>query len=128
MAMAEGQEHPDELGISMWHSAVCPVIGLRGDLRAATVPAFFAQIARVFAVRPDVVVVDLSQLAFCDFEGVAALLGAHRRARRIGARLVLAGTQGRCAQILHRTGLDQIFRPLPGPATVTAATPGGQAA
>jgi anti-sigma B factor antagonist len=105
----------------MWHSAVCPVIGLQGELRAATVADFFDQMGRILADRPDVVVVDLSRLVFCDFDGVAALLGAYRRARQLGAELVLAGAQGRCAQILHRTGLDQIFRSLPAQA-VAAAT------
>jgi anti-anti-sigma factor len=118
-----GQGHKDGLTIGMWHSEVCPVIGLEGDLQAATVNNFFDQMGRVLADRPDVVVVDLSRVAFCDFDGVAALVGAYRRARHLGARLVLAGAQGRCAQILHRTGLDQILRPLPARAEAAAAIP-----
>lgn len=116
-----GLGQQDALTIGMWHSTVCPVIRLQGELRAATAADFFDQMARVFAERPDVVVVDLSRLAFCDFDGVAALLKAYRRARQLGARLVLAGAQGRCAQILHRTGLTQLLRPLPGRAEAAAA-------
>ncbi|MGN9842467.1 STAS domain-containing protein [Nonomuraea sp. H19] len=99
------------------------MIGLQGELQAATVNDFCDQMGRVLADRPDVVVVDLSRLAFCDFDGVAALVGAYRRARQLGAELVLAGAQGRCAQTLHRTGLDHIFRPLPvqAEAALTAA-------
>lgn len=118
-----GQGHKDGLTIGMWHSEVCPVIGLQGDLQAATVGDFFDQMGRVLAERPDVVVVDLSRVAFCDFDGVAALVGAYRRARHLGAHLVLAGAQGRCAQILHRTGLDQILRPVPARAEAAAAIP-----
>jgi anti-sigma B factor antagonist len=107
----------------MWHSEVCPVIGLQGELQAATVGDFFDQMGRVLADRPDVVVVDLSRVAFCDFDGVSALVGADRRARQLGTRLVLAGAQGRCAQILHRTGLDQILRPLPVEAEAATTIP-----
>ncbi|WP_327591402.1 STAS domain-containing protein (plasmid) [Nonomuraea sp. NBC_00507] len=109
--MQERGQRQDALG--MWHSDVCPVVGLQGELQEATVADFFDQMGRILAERPDLVVVDISRLAFCDFDSVAALVGAHRRARQIGAELVLAGVQGRCAQILHRTGLDHIFRPLP---------------
>ncbi|MFI6741215.1 hypothetical protein ACIBI9_50575 [Nonomuraea sp. NPDC050451] len=48
-----------------------------------------------------------------------------RRARELGGRLVLAGVQGRCARLLHRTGLDRIFRLLPGPAVTGGAGPSG---
>jgi anti-anti-sigma factor len=116
-------QNQDGLNIRMWHSAVCPVIGLQGELQAATVGDFFEQMGRIFAGRPNVVVVDLSRLAFCDFEGVAALLGAYRRARQLGGRLVLAAAQGRCAQMLHRTGLDQILLPVPARAEAAAAIP-----
>ncbi|MEV1176255.1 STAS domain-containing protein [Nonomuraea sp. NPDC049784] len=118
-----GQGQKDGLTIGMWHSDVCPVIDLQGELQAATVNDFFDQMGRVLANRPDVVVVDLSRVAFCDFDGVAALVSAYRRARQLGARLVLAGAQGRCAQILHRTGLNQILRPLPVEAEAAAAIP-----
>ncbi|MGI5290997.1 STAS domain-containing protein [Nonomuraea polychroma] len=115
-----GQGTEDGLTIGMWHSEVCPVIGLQGELQAATVAGFFDEVGRILAERPDVVVVDVSRLAFCDFDGVAALVGAYRRARQLGAELVLAGAQGRCAQILHRMGLDHIFRPLPVQAEAAA--------
>jgi anti-sigma B factor antagonist len=118
-----GQGPKDGLTIGMWHSDVCPVIGLQGELQAATIADFYDQMGRVLADRPSVVVVDLSRLAFCDFDGVAALVGAYRRAGQLGARMVLAGAQGRCAQILHRTGLDHISRPLPGQCDTAAPTP-----
>ncbi|MEV1005037.1 STAS domain-containing protein [Nonomuraea sp. NPDC050202] len=119
--MEDRGQSQDGLAIGMWYSDVCPVIGLQGELQAATVDGFFDQMGRVLADRPDVVVVDLSRVAFCDFDGVAALVGAYRRARQLGALLVLAGAQGRCAQILHRTGVDQILRPVPVEAEAAAA-------
>ncbi|MEU8362665.1 STAS domain-containing protein [Nonomuraea sp. NPDC048882] len=77
----------------------------------------------MLAGQPAAVVVDLSRLAFCDFEGMGALIGAERRARELGGRLVLTGARGQCARLLHRTGLDRIFRLLPGPAATGEAGP-----
>ncbi|MFB4273404.1 STAS domain-containing protein [Nonomuraea sp. GTA35] len=108
------QQRREELAIVVvWQSAVCPVIALRGELGAATAADLVREVDRVLADQPAAVVVDLSRLAFCDFEGVGALIGAHRRARRLGGELVLAGAQGRCARLLRRTGLDHVFPQLP---------------
>ncbi|RBQ20952.1 hypothetical protein DP939_07770 [Spongiactinospora rosea] len=103
------QGRRDGLAITVWHSAVCPVIGLRGELGTTTAAEFAREMDHALAPRPAAVVVDLSRLAFCDFEGMGALIGAHRRARRRGGELVLAGAQGRCARLLRRTGLDHVF-------------------
>ncbi|MFI6731436.1 STAS domain-containing protein [Nonomuraea sp. NPDC050451] len=82
----------DELAIVVvWHSAVCPVIALRGELGAATLADLVREVVRVLAERPAAVVVDLTQLASCGFEGMGALISAHRRARQLGGELVLAG-------------------------------------
>ncbi|MFC5828652.1 STAS domain-containing protein [Nonomuraea insulae] len=111
----QGNGRGDELAIVvLWSSAVCPVIALRGELGAATAADLVREVERVLAGRPAAVVVDLSRLAFCDFEGIGALIGAHRRARQLGGELVLTGAQGRCARLLRRTGLDHVFPQLPG--------------
>ncbi|MEV4179613.1 STAS domain-containing protein [Nonomuraea sp. NPDC049709] len=111
----QGNGRGDGLAIVMvWQSTVCPVIALRGELGAATVADLVREVDRVLAGRPAAVVVDLSRLAFCDFEGIGALIGANRRARQLGGELVLAGAQGRCARLLRRTGLDHVFPQLPG--------------
>lgn len=90
------------------------MIALRGELGTATAADLVREVERVLAGRPAAVVVDVSRLAFCDFEGVGALIGAHRLARQLGGELVLAGARGRCARMLRRTGLNQVFRLLPG--------------
>ncbi|WP_435054362.1 STAS domain-containing protein [Nonomuraea angiospora] len=82
----------DELAIVVvWHSAVCPVIALRGELGAATLADLVREVGRVLAERPASVAVDLTRLASCGFEGMGALIGTHRRARQLGGELVLAG-------------------------------------
>ncbi|MER7498558.1 STAS domain-containing protein [Nonomuraea pusilla] len=52
------------------------MIALRGELAAATAADLAREVEHVLAGRPAaVVVVDVSRLAFCDFEGVGALIG-----------------------------------------------------
>ncbi|WP_433435432.1 STAS domain-containing protein [Nonomuraea sp. CA-141351] len=112
--LGHDQGRRDRLAIAVWHSPVCPVIGLRGELCTTTAADFARAVDGLLADWPAAVVVDLSRLAFCDLEGVGALIGADRRARELGGRLVLAGVQDQCARLLRRTGLDHIFPILPG--------------
>ncbi|MEV4569713.1 STAS domain-containing protein [Nonomuraea sp. NPDC049419] len=85
------QGRGDGLAIVGWHSAVCPVMDLRGELRTTTAAGSSREADHVLGGRPAAVAVDLSRPAFCDAEGAGALIGAERRARELGGRLVLAG-------------------------------------
>ncbi|GAA1633149.1 hypothetical protein GCM10009733_032600 [Nonomuraea maheshkhaliensis] len=124
-AKIEGSIRGDELVIVVWHSAVCPVMDLRGELCTTTAAGSSRETDHVLVGRTAAVAVDLSQPAFCDVEGAGALIGAERRARELGGRLVLAGVQGRCAQLLHRAGLDRIFWLLPDPPVPSGTGPPG---
>ncbi|MER5995007.1 STAS domain-containing protein [Streptomyces viridosporus] len=54
-------------------------------------------------------VVDLSELAFCDSSGITALIAAHHHAVAAGAGMVLVAVPARTRRLLHMTGLDQMF-------------------
>ncbi|MFD0636560.1 STAS domain-containing protein [Catenulispora yoronensis] len=54
-------------------------------------------------------VIDLSDLAFCDSSGITAMLVARRLTVAAGATMALAAVPGRVARIFARAGLDQIF-------------------
>ena len=54
-------------------------------------------------------VVDLSELAFCDSSGITALIAAHHHAVAAGAGMVLVAVPAHTRRLLPMTGLDQMF-------------------
>ena len=65
------------------------VLEVAGDLDLSSAPALCARLEQVLGDRPAGVVVDLSQLEFCDSTGLRALAGAAEEARIRLARLVI---------------------------------------
>src|SRR5215218_11396273 len=64
-------------------------VALRGELDLEHAYTFDEELRRVEATRPEVLVLDLSELAFMDSCGLARLLAAHKRSRSAGRRLLL---------------------------------------
>src|SRR3954452_9160886 len=64
-------------------------IALRGELDLAHAYTFDEELREGEAGRPACVVLDLRELIFLDSCGLARLLAARRRARRMGHRLLL---------------------------------------
>ncbi len=54
-------------------------------------------------------VVDLGQVRSADLTGVGVLVGAHRRAGRVGRRLVLQDAPADVSRLLHVTRLDRVL-------------------
>jgi anti-anti-sigma factor len=55
------------------------------------------------------VVLDLTNLQFCDAGGVRALLRAHRSVGAQGGQLVVRGVSGQPRRVLAITGADQVL-------------------
>lgn len=55
------------------------------------------------------VVVDLTELTYCDSTGITVLITAYHRARAIGARLALAGLNPDLQRVFGIIGLGEIF-------------------
>jgi anti-anti-sigma factor len=55
------------------------------------------------------VVLDLSSVTFLDAVGLGVLVGAHRRARRLGTRLVLTDVSPPLMALLRSTRLDSVL-------------------
>jgi anti-sigma B factor antagonist len=56
------------------------------------------------------VVLDLSELTFCDSTGLAVLVRLHKRAETAGGTLVLRAPVPRVLNLLTLTGLTRLFR------------------
>lgn len=109
-----------------------------GELDIATADHLFEYVRTVMDRPCPNVVLDLSDLTFCDCRGISSLIRLDRHARASGATLSLAGLRPMVTKLLRVGGLDCRFtiveRPevadstLPAPAGLTAGgNPGGAA-
>ncbi|MFJ9041851.1 STAS domain-containing protein [Streptomyces sp. NPDC102406] len=87
------------------------VIRLSGELDYVTCRSLTEQVTEVLVCSgAGSVVLDLSQVSFCDSAGLSLLLGAYRRTEERGIHLVLASPPEQLRRILRMTGVDQVLR------------------
>lgn len=84
-------------------------IGLRGELDLAHAYTFDEELRRVEEAHPPCVVIDLRELRFLDSCGLARLLAARRRARRLGHRLVLVRGSATVQRLFALSAVDEAF-------------------
>ncbi|REE97339.1 STAS domain-containing protein [Thermomonospora umbrina] len=85
------------------------VVALHGNLDIAAAPALREHLIGTLRHSARIMVVDLSEVAFCDTAGLAVLLGTQRRAQRLGVTLSLAAPRPQVAKLLRVTGLERNF-------------------
>ena len=94
--------------------APVPTIRVSGELDLSTAAQLCHAIqaaAAGAALRPPRVVVDLTELGFCDSTGLGALVGAVREVKVLGGKAVLAVTPGSTLdRILDLSGLREFLR------------------
>ncbi|KAA0943207.1 STAS domain-containing protein [Streptomyces apricus] len=95
------------------------VAKVSGEMDHATGPVLRPQFEELLCQDKDSVVLDLSDVSFCDSVGLNTLISIWREAEENGTELVLACTPGPVQRILQITGVDQL---LPHYGTVTDAT------
>jgi anti-anti-sigma factor len=82
------------------------VVDVRGELDLASTAALRDELsARVIAMRPPRVVVDLGLVTFMDSMALNALLSVQRNARRVGASLRVVNPSPFVAQLLATAGV-----------------------
>lgn len=79
---------------------------LRGDLDAATTPAF-REFSAGLADQPRLVL-DLRAVPFIDSAGLGALVASVRRARSLGGDMVICAKAGPVRRVLGATGFDRL--------------------
>jgi anti-sigma B factor antagonist len=97
------------------------VAELSGELDIASVPALREQLLRLLRPGSSRLVIDLSNVSFCDASGLAVLVSTGRRARLLGGFLHLAAVSPQVDRALHIAGLLRTFAIFP---TVQAASTG----
>ncbi|MEU4724977.1 STAS domain-containing protein [Nonomuraea dietziae] len=100
------------LRVGVRQGAAAVVLALSGELDVGTTALLTREVDRLLTqaqAHPPGVIVEVSQLGFYDSSGLGALIGVRKRLVAAGRPLVLVGAHGTVEQILHRTGLDQVF-------------------
>jgi anti-sigma B factor antagonist len=91
------------------------VVELTGELDIATAPGLSAALSelKVWSARPGLLVVlDLSQLDFCDASGLNAMAAADRRLAQRGAQLALLAPRKSFLRLLKAARLGGYFEVL----------------
>lgn len=94
----------------MEQQADCTVLYLDGEIDTFVAPRVRECVADVWArTSTPLVVIDLSEVTFCDAAGVKALLFALRIMQVSNRRLVLCGVGKRMELLLRVSGVQDVF-------------------
>jgi len=85
------------------------VLDLAGELDLAVSTRLRSLIDEVTAEDPQLVVADLSEVAFMDSTVLREMLRAHREVGGRGGRLVVAGAQASVRRLFELTGTAELF-------------------
>ncbi|MBV9292314.1 MAG: STAS domain-containing protein [Frankiales bacterium] len=91
---------------------------LSGRLGASTVADVRIALGEAIDNGVDDLLVDLRDVELVDATGLGVLVGAHRRADRLGRRLVLQHVPPRIDRLLHATRLHRVLVVEPEPTGV----------
>ncbi|WP_343971089.1 STAS domain-containing protein [Streptosporangium amethystogenes] len=83
------------------------VIHLSGEIDIFTSAALRRQLMSTLHSSTSLLILDLSQVSFCDAGGLAVLVGIQHRARLMGITLALSAPRPFMSRLLHITGLDR---------------------
>jgi anti-sigma B factor antagonist len=84
-------------------------MALRGELDLAHAYTFDEELRRVETQHPATLVLDLRELTFLDSCGLARLLAARRRSRRLGHRLLLVRGSTAVQRLFALAAVDEAF-------------------
>ena len=85
------------------------MVRVRGELDIATADQAFTYLRDVVDNEDGPVLVNLSELIFCDAAGLGVLARVAGHARRSGRSLKLTAARPALLRIMHITGLDEAF-------------------
>ena len=85
------------------------VISVTGEIDLFTAPTFKQRVMAPVAAGVEHVVVDLTEATFIDSSSLGVLIGAQRRLKAHGGRLVVACADEGIVKTFRITGLDGVF-------------------
>lgn len=97
------------LGVTVSHEATHALVTLTGELDVISGERLRAVLGKLADEGVTRLVLEASELTFCDSMGLRLLLEAHDRAVEAGGFMKLAGVRGVFRRILTVTGLHAAF-------------------
>ena len=95
--------------VSIERDADAALVRLEGEFDMSCEDGLRAEVARITALRPNGVVVDLGDVTFIDSRGLRMLLELASAARRDGFQLTIVNADGQVRSSLRITGLDLLL-------------------
>ena len=86
------------------------VVSVSGEVDLFTAPEFKQRVMAPIAAGVEHVIVDLTRTTFIDSSSLGVLIGAHRRLKARGGRLIVACDGEAIVKTFRITGLDGVFR------------------
>jgi anti-sigma B factor antagonist len=87
----------------------CAVLVIHGALDVSTSPELSTAAFAAIQSDPGPVIIDASELSFCDSTGLGVFVRVAARLDSRGQRLAIAGALPSVRDILEETGLDEAF-------------------
>jgi anti-sigma B factor antagonist len=84
------------------------VLTITGELDLATIGVLKDAVGAELDVKTAPVILDLSDLTFCDSTGLGSFVALHRQAAAAGTTIALAGPRKRVADLLQISGINQV--------------------
>jgi anti-sigma B factor antagonist len=104
------------------------VVAVSGEVDLFTAPEFKQRVMGPIAAGVERVVVDLTETTFIDSSSLGVLIGAHRRLKTRGGRLIVACQNDAIVKTFRITGLDGVFMLVDSVEDALAARSGAEAA
>ena len=98
-------------------------VRVRGELDIATADQAYTYLRDVVDNNDGPVLMNLSELTFCDAAGLGVLARVAGHARRSGRSLKLTAARPALLRIMHITGMDEAFPEVRSPALSAIALP-----
>jgi len=96
--------------VRYWQEDFCTVVHIAGDLDVSGAPRLRGELDQAMAsADPLNIVIDLTEVPFCDSVGLGVLVSTLNQTRRARGRLILVLDDGMIRHLLTITNLDRYF-------------------
>jgi anti-sigma B factor antagonist len=89
------------------------LVAVGGEVDLFTAPEFKQRVMAAIAAGVERVIVDFTKTTFVDSSSLGVLIGAHRRLKSRGGRMVIACDTDAIVKTFRITGLDGVFTLVP---------------